>query len=309
MLDFRRAKPEDIQSAYNVFRRSIFAYIRKIGLATDEEAADPPVESAWRRQRDWVTHFWNTAAENWVAVGENGAVVGWALSVERSGHLELVFFFVDPNHSARGAGSRLLELSFSSRPEKYKSIMATQDPAAVSLYLRTGVRFISTSCDVCIVSRPKILSTDLWIRRIEHHSSDIAIIATIEERILSLRRDVDLTHLAECRPGWIAMRGGSPVGYAFGAQPVPQGATDFPPTCGPVAALEATDLPALLDHVLDAAPADTQLYFTVPLNNSIALGHLLKLGGKIDPFYIAILSNSKNMLLDRYVHTSPSFIV
>ena len=306
---FRVAQAEDIRPVYRMFRRSIFAYLHRIGLATAEEASSPPVESAWKRQSDWIGHLWATAAENWVATDQAGAIIGWALSVERSRHLELAFFFVDPEHGARGVGSHLLDLAFTSRPETKKTIMATQDPSALALYLRTGLRFVATACDIRVTGRRVAPGTDLVFRRIGDGPADLAVIAGIEERLIGLCREADLRFLAGNRPGWIALRDGRPVGYAFGAQPTPADATDFPPTCGPAAALDAADLPALIDVVINAAPAGSDLYFAVPLANQRAVSHLLRLGGRIDPFYIAVLSTWPGMALDRYIHTAPSFIV
>lgn len=304
---YRRARAEDMRPAYRIFRRSIFAHLHRIGLATAEEAAFPPVETAWKRQSAWMEHFWATAAENWVSVGEDGFVSGWALSIERAGDLELIFFFVDPDRASRGVGSRLLELAFSQRPEVQKFIMATQDPSALSLYLRAGLTFISTSCDICIRSRSVAHGSDLEFRPVDE--ADAAVIAGIEKGLIGLDRWEDLRFLIRHRPGWIAQRAGRPAGYAFGAQPLPDGVTDFPPTCGPLGALDPEDMPALIDQVINAAPKDTEICFTVPLPNQRALRHLLAMGGKIDPFYIALLSTHGQMKLDRYLHTSPPFIL
>lgn len=305
----RPARIDDIDPAYRVFRRSIFAYLHRIGLATAEEAADPPVTSAWKRQAGWVRHLWDTAAENWIATDTTGAVAGWALSVERAGHLELAFFFVDPAADARGLGSRLLDRAFKSRPETARTIMATQDPAAISLYLRCGLSWVATSVDISVRSRSIRPRTDLDLRPMTPDPADLAALVGIERAILGLGRDVDLRFLVSARPGWLAFRGGKPVAYAFGAQPLPAGVTDFPSLAGPVAALDAADLPALIDAIVDAAPADSEVNFCVPLCNDSAVSHLLAMGGKIDPFYLAVLSSGPRMQLDRYIHTSPSFII
>jgi GNAT superfamily N-acetyltransferase len=306
-VSIRRAQAGDILPAYRLFRRSIFGYLHRIGLARAEEAADPPVESAWKRQASWIEHFWSTAAENWVAEDEAGAILGWALSVSRSGHLELAFFFVDPDRSSRGVGKRLFELAFASRPETARTIMATQDPSALSLYLRSGVSFRGTSCDIMVRSRHRQLPGDLEFRPLSEW--DLDTVVALEEAVLGLNRIEDLKFLLRNRPGWIAWRDGTPVGYAFGAQPLPKDATDFPPTCGPVGALDPDDVPGLIDKVIDSAPEDAELCFAVPLVNATAVSHLLGLGGKVDPFFIAVLSSADDLKLDRYLHTAPSFLL
>lgn len=107
------------------------------------------------RQEGWIRHFWATAAENWVATDEQGRVIGWALSILRDGHLELLFFFVDPDRSARSVGTRLLDLAFGPRPETVRTIMATQDPSAISLYLRRGVHHVGMAVDFCATGQPR----------------------------------------------------------------------------------------------------------------------------------------------------------
>jgi GNAT superfamily N-acetyltransferase len=306
-VSFRPARDDDKYPAYRMFRRSIFAYLHRIGLATAEEAANPPIDSAWKRQSGWIAHFWSTAAENWVAVDGRGEVVGWALSLVRSGHLELAFFFVDPEAGAKGVGKQLLHLAFTSRPERARTIMATQDPSALALYLRSGVHFQSTACDIAVQSQRRSLPADLEFCAVT--AGDLDSIAALERDILGLNRMEDLTFLLGNRPGWTAWRAGQMVGYAFGAQSLPEDATDFPPTCGPIGVLDPTDLPGLIDKVIDSAPAATELYFSVPLVNATAVAHLLQLGGKLDPFYLAVLSSDAVMKLDRYVHTAPSFIL
>lgn len=304
----RTARREDMPAAYAVFRRSIYGYLHRIGLVGADEAADPPVNVTWRRQSGWVEHLWDTAAENWIATDAAGeSILAWALAVERGGHLELAFFFVDPATAARGIGRRLLERAFSGRPETRRTIMATQEPSALSLYLRSGVRFLSTACDIGVSARPTPPRTDLAFRPLAG-PEDVAAIAGIEERILGLRRETDLAFLAKDRPGWLAFRGSAPIGYAFAMPPERPVAADRPPECGPIAALDTADLPALIDHVLAEAPAGPELSFTVPLANRTATEHLLALGGRIDPFYICVLS-SEDLSLDRYIHTSPSFII
>lgn len=306
---FRPAEAADIRPAFAMFRRAIYAHLHRTGLASAVEAADPPIDSAWLRQGDWINHFWTTAAENWVATNATGSVIGWALSVERDQHLELAFFFVDPDCAAHGVGKRLLDLAFASRSETQRTIMATLDPAALSLYLRTGLCLVTTSFDICVQGQARPLPPGLDLRPIRPDPADIQVICDIEAEVLHLRRPVDIAFLTGNRPGWIAWRNGKPIGYAFGAQPLAEDATDFSPSIGPAAALDDADLPGLLDCIINAAALDTPLYFGVPMANQRAIDHLLRLGGKIDPFYIAVLSTSTALRLDRYIHTEPSFII
>ncbi len=76
-----------------------------------------------------------------------------------------------------------------------------------------------------------------------------------------------------------------------------------------MAALDPADLPALIDQVIGSVPPGQELTLGVPMSNRVAVGHLLDRGGKIDPFYLAVLSSEPGMMLDRYLHTVPSFIL
>lgn len=304
---YRPADPADLPACFRLFRHALFAHLHRTGLVTAEQAAAPSIEPAWKRQSDWMTHLWNSAAENRVATDARGNIIGWALSVERGGHLELAFFFVAPDQVSRGIGARLLDQAFTSRPEAHKTIMATLDPAALSLYLRSGVTHVTTSCDILIIGRPAQQETDLDLRPLQ--PDDLPDVIALERHLLGLSRSEDLRFLMRTRPGWIARREGTPVGYAFGAAPPPEGASDVPPGCGPMGALSDSDLPPLLDHVLANVAEGSELFLTVPMASRKALAHLLQRGGRIDPFYLAVLSSSPDLRLDRYVHTSPSFLI
>ena len=302
---FRPAHRDDMRDAFAVFRRSLYDYLFRTGQVTAEEAADPPIESVWIRQASWIEHLWDTAAENWVATDDAGRVVGWALSVLRATHLELAFFFVDPGDRTRGTGRRLLEHAFEHRPETSRSIVATQDPPALSLYLRAGVRFATTSCDISVRARPRGRPTDLAMHRLAG-PDDIATIAEdggTPHRAATGRR----SRLSRAEPAGMDCAPAGRAGRLRLRAPPPAG--DRQPGGGPMGALDPADVPHLIDHVLAEAPDGSELSLTVPMANATAVSHLLALGGKIDPFYVTVLTSHEDMALDRYIHTSPCFIL
>lgn len=308
--DIRAARDEDLEPCFRVFRRSLFTHLHRIGLATGEEARDPPIASAWRRQEGWIRHLWSSAAENWVAVGPDGIVSGWAMSIARVEHRELTHFFVDPGSAGQGNGAALLAKAFSADERYGRSVLATQDPSALSLYQRAGLSHVTTSVDILVSSgsgesrgRPRSLT----MRPVER--SDVGVIADLEDEIIGFRREVDLSFILTTRPAWIAERQGRPVGYAFGAQQMPADTTDFSPTCGPMGAVDPVDIVEILDHVVAEGPAGHKISLCVPMTNTHAMRHLLDRGGTIDPFFICVLSDHPTMKLDRFVHTSPSFIL
>lgn len=308
-LRFRRRVATDMPDAYRVYRLSLFDYLHRTGQIDTETAANPAIEGSWLKWRPWIEHLAATAAEDWVAEDPDGRIVGWAQSVEREGMLELTLFFVDPTAQSRGIGRGLLERAFPLGRGHTRTIIATQDPRGLGLYLRFGVAFASTSVE--FVGRPSRseIATDLAIARVEagHEPAAEGAIVDIERELLGHGRTEDTRFLLADRPVWLARRGGRVVGMAFGVSSLVSG----PIGAGPVGALDPSDLPALMATIENEAAARgvEQLAFTIPLVNSIAVGHILERGFQIDPFYVVILSSDTRMRLDRWVHTGSEFIV
>lgn len=305
----RPATAADLMPAYALFRRALYAYLAAIGMVDAAAAKDPPIASAWDRQADWITHLWNCAHLNVVAVTEDGSIAGWALSTLRDQHLGLSFFFVDPTRQSAGLGRALIAQAFPALPGIKRSIVATQDPRALSLYLRSGVAVLGTSADFLAKVWPPGGQGDLTFERLAADDAAVAAIGQIDASVLGFRRDADIRFLLTSRPAWLARRAGKPVGYVFGIQPNPPGTTDIDPGCGPMAALDPSDLAALIDQVMTDPGGAEKFSITLPLANHSAIAHLLAHGAHIDPFYTVVLTDAPALHLDRYVQTSPSFIL
>jgi hypothetical protein len=308
----RRAEKGDIRSVHAVFYRSLYDYLFRIAMVDEETAKNPPIASGWQRHSAWFEHLWNSAAENWVAEDGDRRVVGWAMSVERDDHLELTHCFVEPEIQAKGIGRDLVKRAFPDGLARHKTILATQDSRALALYLRSGVNFITTSVDFIITPHRIESATDLVFDSVDaNNDAAVEAIAALELVVLGYRRDVDTRFLLGLRPAWLARRAGTVVGFAFGAQPRLPDSGDLPSSCGPVTATDASDAPAILDHVINAAAVtmDDRIRFAVPLVNQVAVTHLLRSGAKIDPFYVSVLASENTMRLDRWIHTTPLFIM
>ncbi|MGE5198643.1 MAG: GNAT family N-acetyltransferase, partial [Rhodospirillaceae bacterium] len=287
-----------------------YGYLARIGLVTEAEARDPPVEGAWARQGAWMQHLWATAAENRVAVDEEGRVIGWAMSIEREGHLELVMFFVEPGVQSRGLGRALIARALPPGRGPGRSIMATQDERALSLYLRSGVSYVTSSVEVVLKGAARPGASGLSFRRLDAGAEAVAEVAAIEREVLGFARPPETAFLLARRPAWIADdRDGRAAGFAFGVEPNPEGADAFPPPAGPMASLDPADMPALLDHVMAEAAPGEDFVVTLPMANRTAMAHALARGGRIDPFYLKVLAGGMDMRLDRFVHTSPCFVL
>jgi hypothetical protein len=82
-------------------------------------------------------------------------------------------------------------------------------------------------------------------------------------------------------------------------------------SCGPIAALDPADIPALMATVeTDAAERGVaEMSFTVPMTNATAIDHALARGFQLDTWFGFVLSSSDEMRLDRYILTQPTYIL
>ena len=172
----RPALPADMRAAFAIFRRSIIAYIHRIGIVESPDVTDAMLDEAWLQRGAWVEHLWRTAAEDWLAVDEDGRAIGWAMSVERDGHLELAFFVVEPGVQSKGLGKALLEHALPLGRGRHRGILATLDPRALSLYLRSGVRYLTGVGDLYGPPRSIEIETDLTFGRLEPTAAAVELI-------------------------------------------------------------------------------------------------------------------------------------
>ncbi len=302
MVEIRRAETGDMRAAFAVFRRSLMPYLHRLGAVDFPEVSETQLDEAWVSRAAWIEHLWRTSAENWVAEDSDGGLVGWAMSAERGENLELCMFFVAPSMQSKGVGRALLERAFPLGRGAHRSIIATQDPRAMSRYLRSGVRFMSTIVDFEAQPQPVRPETDLVFERLDASPAAVDIIGGLEEQLIGHRRDVDIAFLLGKRPAWVARRDGVPVAFAFGYEDE---------LTGPIGALDPSDIPALLDQVENHAAevGAPNLYFSTPLANHTAVAHLLGRGYTIDPFFASFLADADWLKLDRWIHTGISYIL
>ena len=107
-------------------------------------------------------------------------------------------------------------------------------------------------------------------------------IGAIDRAILGHRRDPDHRWLLGDRTGLFFRRDGQVVGYAYVGDGV-----------GPIAALEARDMPAILAAAESAAAraGESEVGCFVPMVNGAAIGHLLARGYRLDPFLATFFSD------------------
>ena len=289
-------------AAFAVFRRSIMDYVHRRGIVDSADVNETMLAEAWIVRREWIEHLWRSAAENWIAEDEDGRPVGWAMSIQRGSLLELTHFFVDPSTQSKGIGRALLSRAFPDGRGPHRSIIATEDPRAMSRYFRAGVRFITVISDFEAAPRPVHIATDLAFEALDGSPASVAVVSEIEEVLLGHRREIDVAFLLSQRPAWVARRDGAPVGFAFGHREE---------LTGPIGALDPGDIPALLAHVENEAAASgaTNIYFSTPLENHTAVSYLLTRGFTIDPFAVLLLNDDRWLKTDRWIHTGLSYIL
>lgn len=279
-----------------MFRRSLWAYLRRVGVAGPDDVDD--VDQAWRRQGATFVHTETSAAEDWLAV-DGGAVVGMARSIERDGHLQLTHFFVDPEVQAGGVGRELLRRAFPPGRGRGRSILATQHPRALGLYLRAGVA--TRSVAATFVRPPGDPGTPSGLDVVAAGAGDLGTIVAIDGEALGFTRRVDLAFLLGDRPASLLVRDGTAVGYAF---------TSNGELCGPAAVRSAADLPAVLTLLERSAHERGQDEHGVLLSLHAHAGvrWLLDRGYRLLPFYELLLVDAPTIAFDRYVMTQPSFL-
>jgi GNAT superfamily N-acetyltransferase len=297
-FSLRPATEADSRACYDVFRRSLFDLLRRQGYRRPDQP-DPDLDAQWPAYTPIFSHLAATHAEWWVAERDDGALIGYARSIERAGLVELTEFFVAADARVSGVGRTLLERVFPLGMGTHRSIIATLDAPAVALYLRFGVSHQSTALDVSGAPQPVELPGGY-----ETAPATVEEILAMEEAILGHARRPDVEFMLADRPGVVLRRAGRPVAYAL--LPSAHG------YAGPVGALDPADLPAAL-AVLEQAAHEAgveSLDLTLPLSARAAVDWLVgERGFRIDPFYVLFLADGPWAQLDRYLPFNPCLML
>ena len=290
----RRGTPDEIRACHDLLWTSATDLGRRHGTELEGSSDD------WWAGIEPVHAFLaGHAAEWWVAEApDTNETIGYARSIERGGLFELTELFVRPGRQSRGIGRQLLEHAFPVGRGEVRSIIATTDVRATARYYAadTVARFPYFT----LTGRPRQGADrdGIAVESIGTDASALSTITDIERAVLDFPRGADeLRWLAGARPGHLFKRDGKPVGFAF----LGKGAA------GPIAALEPTDLPAILGHVeaLALAAGSDRLELEVPGVNEVAIRHLLGRGFHIDPWINLLMSNQPFGRFDRYIGFSP----
>jgi GNAT superfamily N-acetyltransferase len=292
-VEYRRATPDDVVPCHELMWLSVTDLGRRQGTPLEGSATD-----WWPSSEPLHRQLAQIAAEWWVAEETgSGRLDGFARSIERDGLLELTEFFVRPDQQSRGVGKALLERAFPFGRGTVRSIVATSDVRAQARYYAAGTiaRFpIFTLAGVPSATEP--------IRAVTAEPIDgeqsIELQRAIERTVLGHRRsDDEIRWLLDRRQGHLYRRANRVIGFSFLGR---DGA-------GPMAALEPSDLPAILLHV--EALARTleleRLELQVPAPNAIAIRHLTGRRYRFDSWINFLMSDRPFGQFDRFIPFSP----
>lgn len=296
---YRKFEPDDRMPVYRLFRESVWDFMLQNGIVAAGDEND--TDEYFRQQKDLYLHLEQTAAEDWVAEGEDGSLLGWARSIERDRHLQLTHFFVAPDAQGGGIGRELLERAFPLGRGRQRSIIATTSTLALSLYLRQEVCFQGMAFSVYGDPKRREYESRLQVEEANASPKTLENIVQIDSRVLGYRRPQDLEFFMSRQPVYLFRDAGRLVGYAFGCDGY---------SAGPAATLEARHLPVLL-HRIEHSACDAgmdSLWLTIPAAARHAVNWALSCGYRIDPFYEVLLARESSMQFDRYVMSRSAFV-
>ena len=290
---------EDSYAVFQVFEQTLADLSRRLGSTTPTSWQDPDaLDLMWRERRSLYEHLAATAEHFWIAE-RDGRPLAFARSVLRDGLRQLTELFVVPGEQSSGMGSELLKRVFPGDGTIRRSLIATPDTRAQTLYVKAGVypRF-----PVCYFGRQPELVTvksDLSFEPIIASVEYLDHLASIDLALLGHRRQVDHIWLLGNRQGYLYRRNEQPVGFGY------VGLRN-----GPFGLLDADDFPAVLAHSeSEAARHKREFGVEVPMINKTAVDYLLDRGCRIDGFLAMFMSDEPFGRFENYIVTSPPFFL
>ena len=293
LLSIRRATADDAQACHQVMWTAV------TDLGTRRGTPLQGSDAEWWASSQGMWRFLADRAAEWWVAEQDSQIVGYGRSIEREGLFELTEFFVLPAAQSKGVGRALLARAFPERSGRVRSIIATTDERALSRYYAAGT-----------VARFPILTLTGVPRSVESGNgltprplgigatADLGAVREIELATLeSARGEAEIRWLLRDREGYLYMRNGKPIGFAFvGKNGV-----------GPIAVLEPSDLPDVLGHVENRAAglALDKIEFQLPGPNEVAARHLLSRGFRIDAWVNLLMSDRPFGQFDRVLGFGP----
>ncbi len=300
-LTYRPGTPDDSYNVFLVFEEALEDLLPRIGIQPEGRFSDPEkLARLWAQRRPLFEYLARTADQFWLAE-QDEQVIGYARSVLHDGVRELTEYFVKPGTQSGGVGRELLGRAFPREGARLRTIIATQDLRAQARYLKSGVYPRTTLTYFYKTPQPNgAAQASLTPALIQPSEAALDALDAIDRQVLGFRRRADHGWLLGDRAGFIYLRDGLPVGYGYiGA------------ASGPFALLDPADFPDALAHAEAESALQGHAHFglEVPMTNISAVDTLLARGFQMDSFLAFLMSDRPFGQLDRYILTSPPFVL
>jgi GNAT superfamily N-acetyltransferase len=299
----RRGTSADSYAVFCLFEETFADLTRRMGSHEPTSIEDPAaLAEMWKERESLYLHLAETAEHFWIAEYEQ-RIVGFARSILRGGVRLLTEFFVLPGTQSSGVGGELLARAFPVAGATHRLIVASLDVRAQARYLKAGLVPHFPIYYFGRTPEPVDIPGDLIYEPLETTSPTLATLETlgmIDEALLGHRRGADHRWLLTNRQGYLYRRGEQVVGYGYAGQ-----------RSGPFALLDAGDFPAVLSHAeaMVAEQGHGHFGLEVPMVNRAAVDHLLGRGFQIDWFMAVLMCDQLPGTFERYILTSPPFIL
>lgn len=299
-ITYRRGTPADSYTVFEIFELTLTDLVQRLGSTEKTSSANPrALERMWAERRSLYEHLAHTAERFWIAERQ-GQAIAFARSILRDEVRQLTELFVLPGEQSSGLGRELIQRAFPLSGARLRSVIATADTRAQTLYLKMGLfpRF-----PIYYFGRkPEAIAvdTDLSFKPITSSPDHLDLIGRLDRRIIAHHRDEDHKWLIANRQGYLYYRDGQLVGYGYLGK-----------RNGPFSLLEAADFPAILAHGESQAAENGHQEFgvEVPMINEVAVGYLLQRRFRIDSFVAMMMSNTPFGQFENYIITSPPFLL
>lgn len=299
-IHLRPGSPADTEACFGVFYRAVDDLCRRHGVAGFtgvSDSADP--DAVWQPRRPLFDHLAATNRYFWVAEDE-AQVLGYARAVERDSVLQLTEFFVDPQRQSAGIGRELLKRAMPADGYRRREVIATTDMRGLVRYMKAGISARCPLLHFSRVPRPVDPPADLTAEPLTTQPQTLAQLALIDRAVIGYARELDHRWLMTQRDGFLLCRNDKAVGYCY-IGPCYDGPFALLPACqwdGPLAFAEGR-----------AAANGWSFGFDAPLWNDGAVRYFLDGGFQIDNWHAYYMSDAAGGRLDRYLLTSPTFLL
>ena len=199
MITFRAMTEDDVPAAVEAFDRGFLAMMTRHNLPVTRSSI---LDERYRQDR--TRHLLRTDPHgSWVAVSDDGTVVGMAQALVREGYWTLSQIGTLPGRQGHGVGRELLRLALAyGDPGGPGTIQCSRDPKAMALYTSCGFQ-LHPVVAAWGTMRPGSVTYPPEVRRCEPDQvgrGELEIVATIDRARRGSSRTADILAMLS-RPG------------------------------------------------------------------------------------------------------------